>query len=1152
MTAAVGAVWTALGIYQKYIKRSRLRDPEVFALPVTPAGTSIYRDEVPGLRQYLVGRDDDIETYTRQIRDHAVVHVTGPSGVGKSTLLKLGVARNLYRDGYLPVYVDTWGEDWIAGPFNALADALHRAVEAGLIVDLRHLLATGGVVTRDNVLPALRELRNTAGRHPVLIFDQIDSYLSQNWDNFTSQGVFLSPEELTSRNPFWRQICDLCLDRIAHVVFSVRSDAAAVLGAFHFEQPTIISVRPLLRTDVQSLVRTLVHDRAIDRPENGFDQLIERIASELNQRGVDQGVLPIQLRVVLSGLSELKYLTPGALRQAGGIRGLEAAHIWKHIRKAPGDDEQVVSVLLGLVDSKLNGSEYTHARSAQELATETNLPSRLVEDSLKSLEEVRIVRKSVGSSEQDRWQLYHDYLALGVLSLDRVFRDFSILLQERSEAYADADTAIDKFSSLLTTKEQLTLFLNRLRGRFSYGAHRRFAILSLARLILNPATCIAVIAALLITQQIAQERMASYIVASFDVGRETQDVEATALRSLQLAVPDVKRRVLTLFLTNSGTAKRFFNHRNRILSSIIGFNRETADAVAWPVLAESCAGEVINDQGILMACGLTASYLGAGEKAGLFFERAMEGTTDAVDINHLTFALIDGGEGVYRGRVVAFMHRIRELLVEEFEHQRSIILLQEAGNLIRVASPAERSAMSRDLSYAARKTRDPYLLSGLAKLLPLTSEGLDRSITYSVSHNIGEMIQAERNPSAQASLVSGLIALGDSAARSDLEAAAVSALDAVGRAEGTRRQGALAEPVALLSDWVGSEYATKAGEMLVRAMEATADPVTVGALGKGLASLGKHIDRSLLIQGLRRTEAVGATTTEDSGVLGIRKGQEALEDALDESDPIRVVRRLLQRIRESEFDRGGNDLGRRLGAATERLSPKDWSPMAQEIMDQLTRADDLGQIDHLGRGLKVLSTKVEESQRAVVAREVGSTIDRISQTAIMFSFSTILTDITGPEDELRLRADARIRAVMTWISDAAIADDRTTQYRIRDLVRALGTLHRGREPNEELFVKVAERLKGLPSPPCKSLGELGSARQMIDLLKTPVCAADRDDIILGVVKRQGGDPSECGEFRDEQYRADLWRFVDWAGKQRLSSGEMFDLVSPPPAFLQRE
>ena len=74
----------------------------------------------PDLSTTMVGREQDIHSFTRAAQDYPMTFLYGESGSGKSTLIKLGVARELAQSRtWIPIYVDIWGQDWVHGPGEA-------------------------------------------------------------------------------------------------------------------------------------------------------------------------------------------------------------------------------------------------------------------------------------------------------------------------------------------------------------------------------------------------------------------------------------------------------------------------------------------------------------------------------------------------------------------------------------------------------------------------------------------------------------------------------------------------------------------------------------------------------------------------------------------------------------------------------------------------------------------------------------------------------------------------------------------------------------------------------------------------------------------------------------------------------------------------
>lgn len=468
-------------------RKSKLLRPDAFKLPQIPESTAIYQRDFAEVDHFLVGRDRDTAVLTRILQENPLVFVDGPSGVGKSTLLKLGVARRLMQAGaWLPVYVDIWGVDWVDGPRQALADALQIAVENGLEEAHRERLGLDGTVTTENLWRTLEGLRAECGRRPVLIFDQIDDYQNRHWQRFKGDDdALISTTTLLESNAFWVEISRLCRSSAVHIAFAVRSDAAICLNSLRFQEPKTFRLARLESADARSLIENLVDEDAVAHPENGFEQLKDRIAEDLQQRGSDPGVLPIQMRVAFSGLSSLARLTPSHLKKAGGIEGLEAAYVEKHARRTSNGVSTVLRVLLQLVTQSVGDVHKTTFRDLPELISGSQLSPNEVRHILESMEGAQIVRRRLDPGRGEVWQLYHDYLARAVVRLDHKDREGELLLAENAKTFRMAAGPWDKARTLLAPLEQIRLFRDRLRGRLVYRPHSGYALLSLPRLFLN-------------------------------------------------------------------------------------------------------------------------------------------------------------------------------------------------------------------------------------------------------------------------------------------------------------------------------------------------------------------------------------------------------------------------------------------------------------------------------------------------------------------------------------------------------------------------------------------------------------------------------------------------------------------------------------------
>jgi hypothetical protein len=339
-------------IYLCYIRFTRFsRLMKVDALRIDPDNPA-----------HLIGRADKISKLEELCRNSFLVNLVGESGAGKSALVRSGLVPSLVEnEKLLPVYMDTWGQNWELGPATGLADAVWAALDD----DSRQKLELTTRPEATQLVELLGRLESDLGRTPLLIFDQFDDYQARHRDKFLVEQTqtVLPTSQLIKENPFWSGINDLLRDRCVRCLFVTRADTAAGLESVRFIEPQVFPLeRPQINI-VEELLATLTattKDEAgndvevIHDPEYGWQRLMGRVERDLNE---DDQVLPVRLRLVLQGLSQLNKLTVSEYEKAGGYIGLEAGFIESKVRNATRDagavdvtEKQIRDLLLSLVD----------------------------------------------------------------------------------------------------------------------------------------------------------------------------------------------------------------------------------------------------------------------------------------------------------------------------------------------------------------------------------------------------------------------------------------------------------------------------------------------------------------------------------------------------------------------------------------------------------------------------------------------------------------------------------------------------------------------------------------------------------------------------------------------------------------------------------
>ena len=165
---AVGVALIFVGLYVRFRKASRLL--KIDALRIDSDNP-----------KHLIGRGEKIDQLEHLCRDSYLVHLVGESGAGKSALVRSGFVPKLREDeSLLPVYMDTWGQDWEHGPRTALMAALWTT----LTEEDRGKLKLETRPEPDQLSDLLKRLQSELGRTPLLIFDQFDDYQSRHRARF--------------------------------------------------------------------------------------------------------------------------------------------------------------------------------------------------------------------------------------------------------------------------------------------------------------------------------------------------------------------------------------------------------------------------------------------------------------------------------------------------------------------------------------------------------------------------------------------------------------------------------------------------------------------------------------------------------------------------------------------------------------------------------------------------------------------------------------------------------------------------------------------------------------------------------------------------------------------------------------------------------
>lgn len=337
------------------------------------------------------GREREIAAVAANVLANRLTVLYGPSGVGKSSLLRAGVARRLRELSGAPVVVhDTWAED----PAARLVASVHD--ECG------DLGATAGLV--DTVAAAAQQ---SGELH--LLLDNFEEYIL--YHGLEGPLSTTLPELL--RRPGLR----------VNVLLALRDDALAELDEFAGRIPELYS--NLLRLDrldreqgKAAILGPLArYSELAGETFTAEDELVEAV---LDEASTDSGVEAPYLQLVLERLWERereagsRELRLSTLRAIGGARAVVREHVRGALNRLPlAEQEAAARVVRQLVTP--SGRKVSHEPS--DLAEYADVEDAELRRLLERLGSERIVRGVNGmQGVPTRYEIFHDVLGPPILA----------------------------------------------------------------------------------------------------------------------------------------------------------------------------------------------------------------------------------------------------------------------------------------------------------------------------------------------------------------------------------------------------------------------------------------------------------------------------------------------------------------------------------------------------------------------------------------------------------------------------------------------------------------------------------------------------------------------------------------------------------------
>jgi WD40 repeat protein len=408
-------------------------DRPALALPETPyVGLVPYREEDA---PFFFGREREQRIVTANLRAARLTLLYGPSGVGKSSLLRAGVVSSL-RARAGPALAVCVFSSWRDDPLPALTKAIRAA-------------ATDAVGSEIGVplpgAPLAETLRGWTQhvRRLLVVLDQFEDYFQYHPDE-DGEGTFFAEFPRFVNDPSLR----------VNFLLSIREDALAKLDRFEGRIPALfgnyLRVDHLTRAGAREAIEGPVgeYNRRLAEGATPFeiepalvDAVVEAAASgRLALAAAGNGDLAAEeasgnvetpfLQLVMERLWRAtvsfgsRRLTTQTLSELGGAQQIVENHLLESLGSLDAAEQAVAADLFRFLVSR---SKTKIAHSASDLAEWTRRPEPEVAAVLEDLcrgEHGRLLRAippPAGEDEGTRYELFHDVLAEPIVEWRRRF-----------------------------------------------------------------------------------------------------------------------------------------------------------------------------------------------------------------------------------------------------------------------------------------------------------------------------------------------------------------------------------------------------------------------------------------------------------------------------------------------------------------------------------------------------------------------------------------------------------------------------------------------------------------------------------------------------------------------------------------------------------
>jgi len=929
------------------------------------------------IKHSFVGRDDDADDLTALILSPATYQVwlNGDSGVGKSLLLQKAVLPRLAERKVETIYLNSWRGDWQSAPAAAILAQLNDSATGDLFDRLTRVLASPPV--------------------HVIILDQFDEFQIEHRDKFIPErGLVIKRDQLEACNRFFSILNAATRRHRVRCVFVSRLDVDWVKRTVLLENEAEEKILTRLqRSVVEGAIAAVVPADKVERPQNGWDDLRQRLCADL----AEYGVLPIQMRFAVLGLAELRsHLTVSAYLRIGGVSGLVSRYVEGEVRRVAAGGS-MAATLFSLLDwlVTLEGNA-TAAVTQDELLKPIAEGSR--QEVLKALEALKgrdIVRTVSNQDGTLLWRLDHDYLAAPVRAISRRQLPERWEVKDKLQRY-EAAAAWQKPLRLADPLTVARLMRARLFKGLRFGPAASWFLFSIA-------AALVVLAAVTYTvfggyQWYADNELGRSLFSNFTARSAglttTTDSEAKALLHLSTSRFTARQAFLATSLESGENAQRLSAHNFAVAIALSQTNSSSADALyystIWPTLHNPQSDLTQFEAALgLIAAWDTASSLNvtAAQQLATALVNRMGQEKDRSALSSLADAL-----GALKDKIdPQIAPKLASTLVERMSNEKDVDALRDLANglgaLKDKIDPHTVQTAATTLVERMGQEKVAAALSSLAEGLGALKAKIDPPTAQKLATTLVERMRQEEAAAALSSLAEGLGALKDKTDPLTLQTAATTLVERMGQEKYLDALYLLAIGLRALKDKIDPLTLQTAATTLVERMSQEKDAYALRYLAKGLGALQDKIDP--------HTVQTAATTL----VEAIEKNPYTLRDLPEE-----------------------------LRALKDKIDPPTAQKLATTLVEQMSRWKDATALSYLADGLEALKDKIEPPTIQTAATTL---VEHMSLEKNAFALSSLADSLGALQDKVDPQTVQKAAATLV---------ERMSQ---ENDVRALGSLANG-------------------------------------------------------------------------------------------------------------